>query len=316
MVARVTVGVVPALPGNDGRQMRRALGRHAPLVPGIIGDAEHPDLTAAPGLGARPLDALVEVVDLPRAVHVQEGLRPARAPRVHSHAGVAVRDPALGVGHLPVLVLVGRHLENFGIVLDHLVPLMRIAILIGHALRVDSVGQDRRVVAFLDGPVDVRAQDGAVVHLDGHVPFDPHSVSIFDFMILVHDFPHLSFCIMKLGFRNRIPRAGELPAKNTDSALPKNYTVSRGRMARTSSTPSICRTASINSLAFDAPRTGSSRLSAFFSTSSRSIGLPGVPRTAGVACRSESPPAKIYFAFRFFVIFVFSEIFFFFPESD
>ena len=67
VVAGVAVAVVLPLPGDDGRQVRRMQAGHAPLVAGVVRDAEHADLAVAPGLRARPLDALVEVVDLPRA---------------------------------------------------------------------------------------------------------------------------------------------------------------------------------------------------------------------------------------------------------
>ena len=51
-------------------------------------------------------------------------------------------------------------------------------------LAVGAIGQDHRIAARLDRPVDVAAQDGAVVHLDRHVPVDPHAVADFaDFPI-------------------------------------------------------------------------------------------------------------------------------------
>ena len=67
VVAGVAVAVVLALPGDDRGQVRRVLSRHAPLVAGVVGDPQHADLAVAPRLRPRPFDALVEVVDLPRA---------------------------------------------------------------------------------------------------------------------------------------------------------------------------------------------------------------------------------------------------------
>ena len=62
VVAGIAVAVVLALPRNDGRQVRRVLGRYAPLVAGVVGDAEHADFAVAPRLRAGPLDALVQVL--------------------------------------------------------------------------------------------------------------------------------------------------------------------------------------------------------------------------------------------------------------
>src|SRR5262249_49592044 len=106
VVPGVPIAVVLALPGDDRGQVRRMQAGDAPLVARVVRDAEHADLAVAPRLGARPLDALVEVVDLARAVAVHDTGRPARAARVHADHDIAVRDPALGVGDLPVLILV------------------------------------------------------------------------------------------------------------------------------------------------------------------------------------------------------------------
>src|SRR5207249_10838313 len=108
VVPGVPRAVGRARPGDDGGQVRRMQTGDAPLVARVVRDAEHADLAVAPRLCARPLDALVEVVDLAQAVAVHDTGRPARAARVHADHDVAVRDPALGVGDLPVLILVGR----------------------------------------------------------------------------------------------------------------------------------------------------------------------------------------------------------------
>src|SRR5262249_13040183 len=102
---------------------------------------------------------------------------PAGAARVDADHDVAVWDPALGIGDLPILVLVGRALEDLRMVGDHLLPLVRIAVLVGQSLGVDPVGEDDRVAPVLDRAEHVRAQHDAVVHRDRLVPRDPHAVA-------------------------------------------------------------------------------------------------------------------------------------------
>src|SRR6185295_1605906 len=82
VIARVAIAIVLAFPRNDRRQMRWVQARHAPLVTRVVGDAQHADLAVAPRLRTRPLDALVDVLDLARAVAVQEPRRPSGAARI------------------------------------------------------------------------------------------------------------------------------------------------------------------------------------------------------------------------------------------
>src|SRR5262249_61195860 len=84
MVTRVAVAVVLTLPRDDRGQVRRMKTGDAPLVARVVRDAEHAHLAVAPRLGTRPLDALVEVLDLARAVAVHEARRPAGAARGHA----------------------------------------------------------------------------------------------------------------------------------------------------------------------------------------------------------------------------------------
>lgn len=44
-------------------------------------------------------------------------------------------------------------------------------------LAIRTVGHDHAVLAILDGPIDVTAQDDTVIHLDGNVPIDPHAIT-------------------------------------------------------------------------------------------------------------------------------------------
>src|SRR5262249_45347606 len=108
VVAGIPVAVVLSFPRNDGGEMWRIEPRHASLVARIVRDAEHAYLAIAPRLGARPFDAVVQVLRLPRTARIHEARRPARAPGIHAYDGVAVGHPALGVRGLPVLVLAAR----------------------------------------------------------------------------------------------------------------------------------------------------------------------------------------------------------------
>ena len=103
-----------------------------------------PTLPLLQVLRAGPLDALIEVLDLARRGGIHEAGRPARAARVDADDRVAVRHPQLRIGRLPVLVLVRRHLQDLGMVGDHLLPLLRIAVLVRDAFAVDAVGEDDR----------------------------------------------------------------------------------------------------------------------------------------------------------------------------
>jgi hypothetical protein len=90
-----------------------------------------------------------------------------------------VRNPQLGIGGLPVLVLVRRHLEDLGMVGDHLLPLLGIAVLVGDAFAVDAVGEDDRAAHVFHRPVHICPNDEPVVHRDRLVPRDPHAVADF-----------------------------------------------------------------------------------------------------------------------------------------
>ena len=189
------------------------LAGDAPLVAGVVGDPEHAHLPVAPLLRPRPLDALVEVVGLAGTARVHEARRPPRAPRVHAHDRVAVRHPALWIGGLPVLVLVGRALQDLGVVRDHLLPLHRVAVLVREALGVDPVRQDDRVAALRDGAVDVGPEDEAVLHLDRLVPGDPHPVADLgarlDLGVLAHSRSPSRLTVLRRDSTDRrLPRIG------------------------------------------------------------------------------------------------------------
>ena len=121
--------------------------------------------------------------------------RPAGASGIHADHDVAMRHPTFGIGGLPVLILVGRAFENLRVIGDHLLPLHRIAFLVGEALGVNPVSQNHRILSIGDGAENIRAHDNPVIHCDWHIPLDAHSVPHFashlDFRPLAH-LAHLS----------------------------------------------------------------------------------------------------------------------------
>jgi hypothetical protein len=99
----VGVAVVARAHGDDRLQRRRAPRRHLQAVEAAPGDAEHPDLAAAPLLLDEPVDDLEGVVVLLCEVLVREQAVGVAAPaQVDAHAGVAV------VGEVRVVALVAR----------------------------------------------------------------------------------------------------------------------------------------------------------------------------------------------------------------
>ena len=76
---------------------------------------------------------------------------------------------------------------------DHLLPLHRVAILVGEALAIDAIGQDHRAGAIIDRPVDVRTQDETVVDRDPLVPGDAHAVADFSALVGILGGAHAAF---------------------------------------------------------------------------------------------------------------------------
>src|SRR5262249_49526778 len=177
VVAGIAVAVVLPFPWDDRREMRRTVHGDAPLVAGVIGNPEHADFAVAPRFFAGPLDALIKIRDFAVGVRVHHAGRPAGAARVDPNHGIAVRHPALGVGHLPILIFVARTFENLRMVLDHLSPLVGVTLLIGETLGVDAVGEDDRIASVVDGPEHVGVEHEAVVHDDRLVPGNAHAVA-------------------------------------------------------------------------------------------------------------------------------------------
>src|SRR5215469_16532506 len=77
--------------------MRRPHRGDKPLPCGIIRNAEQPDLPAAPGLGARPLNRIIEVTKLRRRIWIEPTRRLTGTTGVHIDNDIAIRDPHLGI---------------------------------------------------------------------------------------------------------------------------------------------------------------------------------------------------------------------------
>ena len=186
MMAEITVVVGCALPDANGSEVRRLQCRGLPLIHGVIGDAIEPHFAIGPGLLGRPLDAVILILRLTQRPQVEQARRAARATRVHSHDRVSVRHPFLRIHHFPVLILVGGTRGHVRVFFAHPAPLGIVQVLEMQPLAVRAVGQDDRIPSVLDRPVDVGAQDQAIVHPDRHVPVDSHAVADLAQLSIVH----------------------------------------------------------------------------------------------------------------------------------
>lgn len=61
-------------------------------------------------------------------------------------------------------------------ILNHLLPLHGITFLVGEALGVNAVAQNHRKLSIGNGAKHISPHHNPVVHADGHVPLDPHSI--------------------------------------------------------------------------------------------------------------------------------------------
>src|SRR4029077_5280989 len=102
---------------------------HLPLVHRVIGNAVDADLAVAPGLRARPFDALIEILRFARRPHIEITWRAPCATRVDAHTDIAVRHPFLRIDELPVLISVARSIQHFWCSLDQARPVALVALL-------------------------------------------------------------------------------------------------------------------------------------------------------------------------------------------
>ncbi len=181
----VAIPVGRAFPHADGYEVRRLQGCDQPLVDRVIGDPVDPDLAVAPGLVRRPLDAVVEILDLPFRQQVELARAAPGAASIDPDAGIAVRDPLLGIDVFPGLEGGCGPLLDLRIRGDHAVPAPLVALLERKAFPVGAGGDDRRVAPVLFRQEDVGAQDHAVVHPDRRVPDDAHAQSVLHMAWLV-----------------------------------------------------------------------------------------------------------------------------------
>ena len=177
VVRHVSVPVGGAFPDAHGGEVQRLQRGRVPLVDGVIGNAVQADLAARPGLHARPLDALVQVLRLARREMLDAAGRTAGAARVDAQAGVALRHPFLRIDDFPVLIFARRAVRDLRMLVDHALPGARVAVLEGEALGVGPVAEEDRVAAFDARAKQVGAQHQPVVHDDRDVPVDAHAVA-------------------------------------------------------------------------------------------------------------------------------------------
>lgn len=180
MVGGVAVAVAGALPHTYCSQMRRLQSGDLPLVHGHVRDPVEPDLAVTPRLISGPLDALVEILALPRGERVEVTGRPSGTTHVNPDTHVPIRDPLLGVRQLVHLVLPAGPLQDIGMIADHLLPFVGHQLFEGEPLAVGAVAGDDRVTAGRGWPEDIGAQHEAVAYLDRHVPLDRHRTDLVD----------------------------------------------------------------------------------------------------------------------------------------
>src|SRR5437879_4634179 len=89
----LAIGVGPAFPRIDRREVRRLQLGDTPLQLGEIRYAREPDLAGAPGLRAGPLDRVVEILRLLGREEMRGAFRIPGAARVDDHYRVTARHP-------------------------------------------------------------------------------------------------------------------------------------------------------------------------------------------------------------------------------
>src|SRR5664279_3081782 len=102
------VPVSRTFPHANGGKVRRLVLRDEPLVHRIVGNSVHSDFAVAPDLSGGPLNAVVDILRLPRRPGIEKARRTAGSARIDAQTGIAVRYPLLRVDQLPDLIFVAR----------------------------------------------------------------------------------------------------------------------------------------------------------------------------------------------------------------
>jgi hypothetical protein len=127
------------------------------------------------------------IVRLAQRPDVDHAGRAARAAAIDADADIAIRHPFLWIDHLPALILIGGVGRHVGLVGAHPVPLAFVEILEMQPFAVGPISHDDGIFPLGDRPVDVASQHQAVVHLDRHIPVDPHAIADFALFAVVHE---------------------------------------------------------------------------------------------------------------------------------
>lgn len=61
-------------------------------------------------------------------------------------------------------------------IFNHFLPLMRVTLLVGEPFCIKPIRQDHRISAVFDGLKNIRPKDDAVVHRNGLMPGDTHTI--------------------------------------------------------------------------------------------------------------------------------------------
>ncbi len=158
------VEVILPLPGGNGRQVGRVLGRNIELDHGVPGAAGHAHFPVAPGEGGEPLDAGAGVAGVQVAKILDVPFRHKAAPGIHLHNGIVIGDPVCGVGTLPTL-------EAREGALGHIFPLNAALQHVPDAsLPGGAPTEDGRNRLVGEGAIDVHVDGGAVGQREVHIP--------------------------------------------------------------------------------------------------------------------------------------------------
>ena len=166
----IAVHIGETLPRADRLQVWRMQGGRLVLGDRKIGDPEHPDVAGRPGLGARPLDELADVVRFLVGEQSAGALGCSRAASVGIDHHVPVPGPPHRIGRLPS----GLTRKAHGLALIH-DPILgaerppRSPTLRERILAVRMRRHDHREGAVTRRTIDVDAKQDTVAHCDRNI---------------------------------------------------------------------------------------------------------------------------------------------------